>query len=141
MILTPATSADHAFLLHVRNNPYTREMSFRPNEVGIEDIIGRGETYVALIRYPSGRYSDIVGYCQAERAIPNQIELSWYTAPEHRYKGHGLEMVKELVGLTQSTVALVCAIKCTNPASLKIAERNGAKFVIQHNGVRVYRWG
>ena len=124
----PATLSDASFLLHVRNDAHTRAMCFRDHEVGIEDILGRGETYIASLDGID------YGYFQIEDTV-GQIEVSWYIAPEHRRKGYGHILMRGLLKQARSPFGpIVAAVKVQNIASLILAEQYMTR-VLKHNGV------
>jgi RimJ/RimL family protein N-acetyltransferase len=138
MQLRPAAMTDASLLLGWRNDPQTRANSRDTEKVQPAEH----QQWLAQTLQNSERQLYIaeldgtpVGTVRADWG-GRAYELSWTTAPEHRRKGYGREMVRLLVAMLDAPVW--AEIKEGNIASVHIAEAVGMRLVSTEGGFLNY---
>ena len=138
LTIRKANIFDVAILLDWRNDETTRANSINSKRVNYQDhIVWLNEILdnPDSIVYIAEDGKEQVGTVCVEFHEFSSI-LSWTVAPEHRGKGLGKKLVKQIAdGLAGKLVAL---IKPENIASQSIAKHAGLKFIEVRDGLMFY---
>jgi RimJ/RimL family protein N-acetyltransferase len=126
VILRPAVMADVQALCRWRNDPTTRAMSRRTQELPASE-------HIADLVHPLRKIliaevnNQPVGTTRTDVDLADRcVELSWTVAPEHRRRGIGLQLARELVAIVaKHNVPIRAEVKHENLASHKICKALG----------------
>jgi RimJ/RimL family protein N-acetyltransferase len=126
MRLRKATFNDWKILLDWRNDPITRENSFKTEEVSEQihklwfndSLLNPNRSiYILEDNFTS------VGSIRSDLHWNNQSVLSWSIAPDQRGKGYGTKILE--IYLQNKKGKFIAEIKPRNIASIKMVEKNG----------------
>jgi|SRR6185295_3156872 len=135
MLLRPATMDDAALLYAWRTDPLTRAASHQTSTIDFASHLAWLKRSLALLsRRIIIAEADGVPVGTMRTDIEDGITvLSWTVAPEHRGRGIGRTMVQRLVSTLPGI--LRAEVKCSNTASLRIAERAGFMAISEVDGM------
>lgn len=132
-----AEIGDHPFIYHVRNDPYTREMSLSTGEIDERQSLEwfkeklQDETYRIFVAYTNNPF-DPFGVVRLQNCLvyphnprDKQRIISWMVCPSKRKQGLGTKMVEQFCSMIGS--GIMARIKVKNSASLGIAYAVGFK--------------
>jgi RimJ/RimL family protein N-acetyltransferase len=126
MQLRKATFDDWKILLDWRNDPTTRENSFKTEEIPeqthklwFNDSLLNPNREIYILE----TNSTPVGTLRSDCYLSNEYALSWNIAPNYRGKGYGVKILE--LFLKGKTGKFIAEIKPENIASIKMVLKNG----------------
>jgi len=138
LVIRKANIFDVAILLDWRNDETTRigsvnskRIDYQNHIVWLNEILDNTESVV----YIAEDGEEQVGTVRVE-SHEFSSTLSWTIAPEHRGKGYGKQLVKQIADELDGK--LVALIKPENIASQSIAKHAGLKFLETRDGLMFY---